>query len=331
MKVCAEYTELISSYADCELSESEKKDVETHLNSCESCSALLALHREISNAVAESAVPAPDKLYSNVMTKILSDDTTGVDGNGNRRKVIRIVLTRYLPVAACLAIVIFALPYVINFKRLPGDSFRNESPGAEMSFFAESAISEDSAGAVNDAGMADESQYHSYALAEEKIEADFADDSVDSAIFDALGEAGVQSAPPHNATSGSGSTGGSYTTGTSTGREQEISVVDEILEMPAAQDQIAGDDSMPEAAPDLNNEEAPLASNSHATIRIIGDLPDFLLEFEQIPVDDATSHFIIPRDAAMALIRETRGSDEIVADLPDGDWDYAIVIYYADR
>ena len=59
MNKCEEYPELISAYADGELSEPEMMHIKEHLDSCENCSAILELYRGISAAVAESSVRAP--------------------------------------------------------------------------------------------------------------------------------------------------------------------------------------------------------------------------------------------------------------------------------
>lgn len=330
MKACSGYQELISAYVDGELTESDKKNLETHLNNCESCSALLALYREIPNAVAESAVPAPDMLCSGVMAKIISDDAASIAENGRRRKVIRVVLTRYLPVAACLAIVLLALPRILNYNRSTGDSQQNLK--AEMSYaINQSAVYSGGGDMVGDAGAVDGVQDSDRALVEEETENASTAGTDNSASFDAPGEAGVQAAPPPNIASGSGTTGGSFTIGSPTNGEPEIAVDDEIRDMPAMQDQIADNGGMLEATPDRDEAEAPFDSDSQAIIWITGDLPDFLLRFERIVVDDVTSHFIIPCDAAMALLREISDRDGVVADIPDGDWDYAIVIYRADR
>jgi len=133
--------ELISAYADGELTESEIKRVEEHLGSCESCSAILDLYREISVAAFESNVPAPDALCAGVMEKVLSENTEVPAGNANKSKIIRIALTRYLPVAACLAVMLITLPWVMNnYDRNTENSYLAPSaPGAaapEMQMWA---------------------------------------------------------------------------------------------------------------------------------------------------------------------------------------------------
>ena len=75
MNNCDEIMELISSYADDELSQSDRRCVEEHLGVCESCSALLELYREISVAVDESGVPAPEALLDGVMKKVMNEES----------------------------------------------------------------------------------------------------------------------------------------------------------------------------------------------------------------------------------------------------------------
>ena len=151
MNRCKECEMLISVYIDGELSASEKMLVEEHLKSCRDCSALFSLYREMSTSIAQSCAQAPPSLNSNVMKMIKSSDETG-DGSlsylsfdktenrplsrdaehdsenprlsRNRSLVLtkkqrtkRLILTRYVPIAACLAIAILVLPQFFNFNR----------------------------------------------------------------------------------------------------------------------------------------------------------------------------------------------------------------------
>jgi len=123
MNNCVELTELISAYADGELTQSDCRRVEEHLSSCESCSAILELYREISTAMDESVVPAPEALCDGVMNMVFSEETPAVTdtaptaGNADRRRLARVMLLRYAPLAACLAIVLLAMPWIINSLR----------------------------------------------------------------------------------------------------------------------------------------------------------------------------------------------------------------------
>ena len=134
MNDCAEYFELISAYADGELSEFDKQRCEAHLSGCERCSALLGLYREIPAALQEAGVLAPDALCDGVMGRIsegnaaLTETETDADANTNteaetdteadikvkRRKTVRAVFLRYVPVAACLALLLATLPRFSN-------------------------------------------------------------------------------------------------------------------------------------------------------------------------------------------------------------------------
>jgi len=116
MNNCSEFIELISAYADGELTESDSKRVESHLASCEKCSALLELYREISVAEHESNAPAPDALRDGVMEKVLNFDAAHTKDAVKHRSTVRMILTRYVPMAACLAATLLILPRVVNFS-----------------------------------------------------------------------------------------------------------------------------------------------------------------------------------------------------------------------
>jgi hypothetical protein len=115
---CAEHIELLSAYADKELTESDIRRIEDHLSVCENCSALLEIYRGISTTAVESAEPAPEELCSNVMEAVMNEEAQPIDDSGKRRKLMRIVFTRYVPIAACLAVTLLALPYITNYLNI---------------------------------------------------------------------------------------------------------------------------------------------------------------------------------------------------------------------
>jgi len=125
MKNCMDFMELISVYADNELTEADKQQVEDHIAACDSCSALLELYREISVAANESDRPVPEELCVNVMEKVLNDGNPGAAGNVTRLKRYRTVLTRYAPIAACLAVIMLALPFMTNRGMFDNSQFMN--------------------------------------------------------------------------------------------------------------------------------------------------------------------------------------------------------------
>ena len=132
MKNCTEYLEQISAYVDNELNASDQQRIEEHLSSCEACSDLVAMYREISNGVAQSSLPAPEALRAGVMSKIRSENTTPLDARSRRRKLIRVSLTRFLPIAACLAIALLVLPRFLDINRLANDTSMNTEPSTPV-------------------------------------------------------------------------------------------------------------------------------------------------------------------------------------------------------
>jgi len=114
VKKCTEITELLSAYADNELTGSDKRSVEEHLAACENCSALLEIYREISISVDESSAPVPDALRIGVMNRVRSErisNETVKDTNKKKWWQHQVLLTRLAPIAACLAVVLLIWQY----------------------------------------------------------------------------------------------------------------------------------------------------------------------------------------------------------------------------
>ena len=108
MDNCLEYLELISAYMDGELSETDRARLEEHLLDCENCSSTLETYRAISLDMQDSLVPAPEELGMNVMEKIRSEGFAQSSTPAPKQKPINLILRRYVPIAACLVIVLFA-------------------------------------------------------------------------------------------------------------------------------------------------------------------------------------------------------------------------------
>jgi len=107
MKNCVGIADLLCAYADGEISEANKRLVEDHLAICENCSAILVIYREISSAVDDTNLPAPDSLRIGVMNRIQNESTPRViDSRKLRNKHYQRLLTRFAPVAACLVVML---------------------------------------------------------------------------------------------------------------------------------------------------------------------------------------------------------------------------------
>jgi hypothetical protein len=106
MKNCESYIELLSVFADGELvDENDKKSLEAHLLSCDECSALLKLYSEITLTTAETKVDVPDALCIGVMNTIKNEELYKPNTKKTKTKV-NMILTRYLPIAACLVVLV---------------------------------------------------------------------------------------------------------------------------------------------------------------------------------------------------------------------------------
>jgi len=94
--------ELISAYADGELSDPDKRQVENHISVCESCSVLLDIYREISVSVSDTNTDVPEALRIGVMNRVLYEDIPNATVNKKQQGRFHYVLTRVVPIAACL-------------------------------------------------------------------------------------------------------------------------------------------------------------------------------------------------------------------------------------
>ena len=372
MKKCVEFVELISAYADGELSDHEKERCEAHLETCENCSALLDLYRGISTAVIDSCVPAPEALCRGVMEKILQggatvttvkssavatvtainakaagesittvkSSATGTAANAGKREVIRLVLTRYVPVAACLAIVLLALPRII-------DTNRNNPPP----MFGMSDVLSSSMPAQNDDS------------GDMLYPAPDALDPGDGEIMAGGGSSHRSADDPeyqYNGAPESVTSGGSY---------QEARDSDDSNEKGKSPEPAPSSPAEPEAPPNISDEpvytdlvgtdgtggtaeeppviggaakEPPAVFNkvpayfdsAYAWIAIYGELPEIMLPYDPVFIEgwaDWDTWYAIPRSVAQELMKETSPLYKIESYIMSIDSDWAAVYYTPNR
>jgi hypothetical protein len=93
---CEKYEELISGQLDGELTESERRELETHLRDCPACRALSDTYLEISSALAEDAV-VPEGFAQGVMARLPA-----------AKRARGRSMARIFSAAACFAVVLLA-------------------------------------------------------------------------------------------------------------------------------------------------------------------------------------------------------------------------------
>lgn len=98
--MCEKYPEMISAYIDGELSEEEIAELEAHLISCEDCRSAFEIYRDISQEILNDLEEPPCDFTDKVMSRIEAEERK------KRRRVIR----SFVGVAACVAIIILAVP-----------------------------------------------------------------------------------------------------------------------------------------------------------------------------------------------------------------------------
>jgi len=99
---CVGLADLLCAYADGELGDANKQLVEDHLAICDNCTTILKVYREMSASIDDTCVDPPAALVTGVMNRIMNEEVPRVETETVQRKRNRFILTRYLPVAACL-------------------------------------------------------------------------------------------------------------------------------------------------------------------------------------------------------------------------------------
>ena len=326
MNNCVEYLEIISAYVDGELTELDRHRIEAHFGVCEHCSAFLDLSREISAASTQSFVPVPEALRSGVMEKVLSAGAaqaagsagaehtmqTGVGAHGaadnKARKPVRAALSRYIPVAACLAVVLLALPFVIIYYGGQTGDNASAPNGVLQGVVAPEAAAGSEWG--------DESTGRS---GMEQLEAEAGGGAPHPAAEAALDDADLSpdsgyardliplpDTPPGEPEDSSEF--GSW--------NQE----DDTAHLPDPAEALAA----------LNE----LLEDVYAWIEITGELPELLWSYESAQLADPLRHWLnfdvvfrIHRDVADELINELMAQDGIDIMIINADSQYALVLY----
>lgn len=370
MNSCIDFSENISAYADGELAQQDRLRLEEHLGACESCSGLLELYLGISSAMDESAAPVPEALCSGVMEKILSEGTAATDatlpaanaappaGKPTTRKPVRLILLRYVPMAACLALVLLTLPFIIgNFIRAPRDSSGSLEPQYTTNGAVQKAVTE-----MDDDGMQADA-----AMPEEAVRNKMNDSSApmsggSSDAADAAPE--KESAPDPSASSPaqSQSASGAYQSqaddstalypfmtmdapmiAEGSGPEPEPeSVLITVFDPPEATE--SDEEAKVRSQGEIDNEEAPLMpgagsdahylldnfSDAYAWITITGGLPNTLTAYPSVVVDDWIDwdvYYMIPRAKTQGLIDEIITLNGVTIEYNNIDGTYSIVLY----
>ena len=326
MNSCAGYMELISAYADNELSAADRQRMEGHLSVCESCSSLLSMYREISIAAAEATVPVPEALRISVMGRVSQDAAMRADALSRRRKIIRASLTRYLPIVACLAVALLTLPRFFNIDRSTEGMTETSASGIGSMdtagieggggyAFSLDTVQQESVmpgeaydmDAASGGGMPEPA---AVPATEPESETRFYDDNY---IGDAADTEHSESyGSPMPPVSADGSTDGGSTDG-STGGGFSDSQEYPMTDPPAADASIESDDGLSSIPEDSIGLAGHDAAGYFAVIAINAELPERFSTLERFGEEGV---FYITRDEAMELIN---GFAHLIEELEYGD------------
>ena len=131
MSDCEKYLDLISAYIDGELPEQDRADLESHLASCENCRALYDTLTAVSEDMRSDLADPPEDLVENVMAGIRAENGYPLADARPRKR--RTVIRRAALAAACLAVVILAVPTLSKFGHMGKSGADNASPASSES------------------------------------------------------------------------------------------------------------------------------------------------------------------------------------------------------
>jgi len=151
---CVGLADLLCAYADGELTDANKKLVEDHLAICDNCSSILKIYREITTAVDDTCVDPPAALVTGVMNRIVNEETPRAEKETVQRKRNKVILLRYMPIAACLVVMLLVWQFWGNTLftgRIGGemggssmyDSMPAAAPAADSGLYSEAESAED--------------------------------------------------------------------------------------------------------------------------------------------------------------------------------------------
>lgn len=121
MADCTKYTDMISGFADGELSENDKNELQKHLDECPTCRALLSAYRSVSEAAMDALAEPPGDFVAGVMQRIKALPENGrpvlpMDtAKSRKRKSYKPVVISFVAAAACLALVFLVSPQLFGF------------------------------------------------------------------------------------------------------------------------------------------------------------------------------------------------------------------------
>lgn len=131
MSECGKIQELLSAMLDGEVSESEKAEIEKHVEGCPECRAMYNAFTAVSDSLNEPE-EIPEGLHENIVRSVKAE--------GKKKKA---PWKKVLPLAACLVLVIFGA-FAINGLDNTADKAMTANDSSE-SLMADSAVSNDAA------------------------------------------------------------------------------------------------------------------------------------------------------------------------------------------
>ena len=131
MSNCEKYLDMISAYFDGEVTDTERAEIEAHLEECAECRSILETYREMSAEIALDTEEVPEGFSAGVMDKIASYEKNKSSGKLRRNLGIA---GRWVGVAACIAIILVAFPRMphLGCGASKDAAMENASTGAAM-------------------------------------------------------------------------------------------------------------------------------------------------------------------------------------------------------
>lgn len=134
MSNCLKYEELISAMLDGELTSAEENELTEHIAHCASCRKMYETYKEVFSSFQDVMQEPPAELKENVMSAIETSDKVfapvPVNKTASAKRKAKRVWVKYAAAAACLVIIVAAVPSLFSGSKSSAPESAGKTDGA---------------------------------------------------------------------------------------------------------------------------------------------------------------------------------------------------------
>lgn len=134
MSNCLKYEELISAMLDGEITSAEEKELTEHIAHCASCRKMYETYKEVFSSFDDVMQEPPAELKENVMSAIKTSHTVFtpvvVKKTASEKQKAKRVWVKYAAAAACLVIIVSAVPSLFSGSKSAAPESAGKTDGA---------------------------------------------------------------------------------------------------------------------------------------------------------------------------------------------------------